>query len=1122
MLRDPFYRQIIERLGQRLDPELFERAAADLLRTDWPTLVPIRGGTDAGMDGAVADTEGTPFPLISTTNKDDAIGNLTRNLNSYLKDGGERRKVIFATSRPLSQRKRHNLERRASELGFLLVQIYDQDAIAALLYRYPEWCIELLDLSGDPAPLSVIPRTVRPLLSENMIGRDSDIEWLRNTSGDRLLVGQPGSGKTFLLYQLAKNGDGLFVISESRGELAAAIRAQQASTLIVDDAQLYRSLLLDLKQLRQATGSNFSILVSCWPGDVASIRATLELEDSNIHRLELLTRDQMVGVIKGAGLLGPKWLVQDIIEQADGRPGLAVTLARFCLKGDPRRVVLGDRLCESIVESYKPFINYDVGSILAAFSLGGDAGMQMERVASSLELRLIDLREVLAKLAHGGILWEVSNRFLSVHPPALRYALIRDTFFSGPLSLPIEPLLAHVPNLQDLASGLIGARSRGAQNSDLLLREILPHANSDLLWREYASMGQQEADWVLEYYSEKVIQIAPDVLDLIPEKVIPILLDKSVDDDRPLNSNPNHPLRILQDWIHSGYPGTQKALGRRNLLFESAHTWLADGNNQDTGLRALCMALSPEFNSASPKPGSGLTIILHHGVLTHEDFSGLQKLWKRLWVVVSGIDVKDWTPVLKAVEIWAYPGRISRDRSVPASPYMRQCAQEFLNVLIPFIKERPGFLQRAKQIANSLDVDIDAPLDEDFSVLYPQNEREDWRKAEQQQRQAVYDLASRWSQKDPVQIAQLIKWFEQEAQEANIHWPRWTPTVMRDMADQVASPSIWLSAWIESSLPSELIHPFLQRSAELDESDWQDLATTCLHESRLRGAAISVILGLPNSPRNLIDEVLLHLDGFEQLIEVMCLRGEISEERVKALLTHGDPSIARAAASGEWCCDPKGEVRSSLSTDWRRVVVKHSLSEHLLGEILKDDAQLAYDWLVARLSDPPSLAIRLSDDRLSAIEIAVKQLGNEARLQFLERIAEMGSRTLYYFTDLVVLLVDTNLELYRHVLFEECLRPVHLAPLSSSINETWMELACLALDMGYKVEEVAHAVFPGFWSWSGNESDMWGEYVESFEVLLVNPDERIREIGRIGRNTALTRQKGALAEEKHEAVHGMR
>ena len=77
MIRDQFYLDIIEKLEGQLDSELFEQCAADVLRKIYPTLVPIRGGSDTGMDGAVGDEEDEAYPLISTT-QDNVIGNLTK------------------------------------------------------------------------------------------------------------------------------------------------------------------------------------------------------------------------------------------------------------------------------------------------------------------------------------------------------------------------------------------------------------------------------------------------------------------------------------------------------------------------------------------------------------------------------------------------------------------------------------------------------------------------------------------------------------------------------------------------------------------------------------------------------------------------------------------------------------------------------------------------------------------------------------------------------------------------------------------------------------------------------------------------------------------------------------
>src|SRR5215218_6122719 len=101
MTRDPFYQKIVERLNGHLDPDLFERCATDLLRSAYPGLIPVRGGGDMGMDGAVADGGGRAYPLVCTVGED-VIGNLRKSLQSYLAGQGTRRHVVSATSQPLT------------------------------------------------------------------------------------------------------------------------------------------------------------------------------------------------------------------------------------------------------------------------------------------------------------------------------------------------------------------------------------------------------------------------------------------------------------------------------------------------------------------------------------------------------------------------------------------------------------------------------------------------------------------------------------------------------------------------------------------------------------------------------------------------------------------------------------------------------------------------------------------------------------------------------------------------------------------------------------------------------------------------------------------------------------
>ncbi len=257
MIRDPFYRAIVRELQRTVDPELFERCAAALIRREFPTLVPIRGGADAGMDGAIADGEGPAYPLISTTQKS-VITNLTKSLKSYLHSGGPRRRAVAATTRQLTQRQRKNLEQKAQHLGFELVQVYDQAAIADRLYHDAAWCRELLGLTGQPSVLSAIPMTRRPVLNPSAIGREQDVEWVRAETGDRLVVGPPGSGKTFLVRALVDDGTALFVVHKDLDRIAAALRDLRPRAIIVDDAHLDAQFLIALRQLRDELGAAFS------------------------------------------------------------------------------------------------------------------------------------------------------------------------------------------------------------------------------------------------------------------------------------------------------------------------------------------------------------------------------------------------------------------------------------------------------------------------------------------------------------------------------------------------------------------------------------------------------------------------------------------------------------------------------------------------------------------------------------------------------------------------------------------------------------------------------------------------------------------------------------------------
>src|SRR5438128_10107730 len=116
MNRDPLFEHILRRLSEISDDQLFEACVNDLLRKEWPNLVPVPGGDDAGVDGAWADDKGKGL-LIATTGRK-VLENVTKNLRQHIQASGDRRRVLVATSQNLSARQCRNIESRIKELGF--------------------------------------------------------------------------------------------------------------------------------------------------------------------------------------------------------------------------------------------------------------------------------------------------------------------------------------------------------------------------------------------------------------------------------------------------------------------------------------------------------------------------------------------------------------------------------------------------------------------------------------------------------------------------------------------------------------------------------------------------------------------------------------------------------------------------------------------------------------------------------------------------------------------------------------------------------------------------------------------------------------------------------------------
>lgn len=1110
MSQDPFYQQITKGLEGELDPVTFERCVVDLLAEVYPGLTPMPGGQDAGMDGAIAEGEGEPYPLVVTTAAD-VIGNLTRSLTSYIEAGRSRRNVVLATSRRLTARRVQNLYDRAAELGFTLINVHHQQDIANRLYFRPEWCRELLNLAGRPAALSVVALSTRPIVNRRLIGRADSLSWLHETEGDRLLVGQPGSGKTYLLHRFAMDGGGLFLVDEDREAIAAGVRSLQPSSIIVDDAQVKHELLENLLQLRRELGANFSIVSSCWKGDQEEVARGMNLPVQNIDRLALLTRDQIVSVIKDVGIAGPNELIGEIVNQAHGKPGLAAILAHMCLQGRTREVYLGEELNRTIQTYYRPRLGDDAVSILAALALGGGAGMRLEVVANGLEMRLVNVRQIAIQLGASGILWEVGDDRLAVFPEPLRFTLVRDVFFQGAYSLPVELLIGQTPNLAETADVLIGARARGAIVSDAELRRYLERANDAEVWEHYCWLGRQEALWVLESHPELTPVLTKPALAHTPDIVLPRLFKAAVGDDRRLNSAPDHPLRQIDAWVKAAWPGRGQTIERRSVLQGELLTWLESGGDATIGLQVLNSVLSPESEDIQTDPGAGNTVTWRHAFLLLDELREIQELWPEVLAILQGLNIGDWKPLQNLVWTWVYT---LSDGKIPDEliETKRDFGFRLLRDVAELAQDHPGILQWARQISLDFENDLQVAVDPIYDLLYPAFDRPNWREEEQEHKPRVQNLATTWVDRDPRAAAEHLLWLFQEAQLAEQAWSRWPAVLCEEISSLAENPEDWAEALMETACEGRQVWPFLKQAAEQKRPNWTELIRDSLRSRLYKGVAISIILTMNDPPSSLLDECLAEPGSLRQIVETHCLRGEVPEITTRRLLAHPDRETAASAAYGEWYADPKVRVREPLMDEWRRAAM-NSTHAHFLEDIFSEFPALAFSWLRQMIEQ------RADFSRFGkAVSAAAASLDRDDKQTLLALIPPEWS-----YSDVVNTLVGSDVDMYRLLLGEEGLKIFHLVPLNWHSGEEWVEKLIVALE-SYSPEEVARAAFGGYpvrvLEWTGKRSLEMKKWVDRFAILSTHENEGVREVGRIGMEAAEQERQETLQRERQEEIYG--
>jgi hypothetical protein len=1117
MIRDPLYSAIEEGLSKPIDADAFERCAASLLRQLYPTLVPVPGGGDAGMDGYAADPDARPIVLVTTTAQNVAR-NLRKNLESHVKSGGRARRALLATSHLLSGRRRVSLQQRASELGFDLIQIFDRAWFVDELYRVTRWRKELLEIPGEQPALSVTPPSRRPTLSLSLVGRDGELHALRSVTGDVVVVGKPGMGKTAVLRQLALEGWGLFVVDDSNERLPDAIREQRPSRIIVDDAHFDPPRLTKLRQMREEIAGDFGIVAVTWPGEQADVEAHL----ASARSIEIgpLTRDEIVRVIEEAGLKGPSQFQREVVDQARGRPGLAATLALLALNGKAREVATGEALLQDTRVTYREILGAQSAAVLAVIALSGEFGVEMSTVGTALGLDLASTQALVQGLASGGTIDEAEGgrSGLIVQPESLRYAVVREMFFGGAAPLPLGTALEAFPDRAVAIVPLVGAGHRGADLDQKLMQSLLREARYARAFAAYASLGEKEAKFALSVEPEHALDIAQAALLHTPSLGFRILMEQAVGDDRPRHSYPGHPMRILKDYL--GAPSGM--LEQRQQLLGIVSDWVAGAGDPDIGLEALCCALGPRFETVTTDPGQGNKVTIRRGILALQGLRQIASLWEQALGLIPAISCQSYASLLDVLWDWAFPGRLALGASYDEKSYhfMRKQAARLVKRLATALSQHRGVLARLATLAEQAELGVEVNTDREFDVLFPERDLRrhgsDWRAAEQSQADAAQRLAESMQTLVPEEVASRIAAAETEAAQAGITWPRFTPNVCAYLAEHAAKPHEFANAFRDAAVPEDLLVPFLSAVARERPKGWAELLSEFLRHDRYWRSAVAVCLAQPVG-ESLQTQAICQCDGsFVNYLRVLIARDELDVGAQDGLLEHSNHEVARTVAI-ELRTGGR-ELPPETQEKWEAAIIRCPADDHWYATILKSRHSLLVNWVEAWLERQAS-AEPTYEHIPKALLGVIADLPVESKAHLLDCIPAKPYNP--YVADLVARLVGNDDRLAAALFGRAELRQYHKAALIGRPTSSWLKRAIVALNHGWSPERTIAACTSGLSVWSGSEAAHWEGWVKDFEKLGRSRGRQAKLLSQAGVEHYGRLRDVAVERERHEAVYGL-
>ena len=1108
MASDKLYQDIVTSLRtQELNDATFEKIAVRIANDSGVAVLPMPGGQDAGYDGAIVDSAGDrlPGPLVATMQKN-AVANIRTNLSMHAATYPEAIKsAFFVTTRAKTNRQKQNLAKEAQRLGYRLLATADEATVAEYLYNNPNSCADLLGFRGVPSALSPLPPRRRQHWDIRLVALDSTLDRLRHLTHDMMLIGIPGSGKTSLLSHVSADNRGLFARTADRDRLATDLREHRPKAIFVDGLDDQRGAVHTLVSLREESGISFNIVVTAWREDDAIIEL-LGLSPDHRIWLDRLELDQLVDIVRQLGIVGPRALIYDIVHQAAGSAGLAVTLAMACLNGNVGEVATGKVLVRHVRTMLRNLSLDETKAemALAAISVGGDAGMNADDVARAVGMNPLELARLLRDIDAGGVIRPSRPGNVSVQPEHLRSALVAENFY-GSYPTSIHPVLDLAPSRIAMLHTLILVAEQGREPPEL--RALLTVADS-AVFKAYAALGPEQCRWVISVHPEYISAVGSAALHYIPEEILPLLITAAKDNARPLHNTPDHPLRIIRDWCQSARPGGGAVIPRREMTVTSALRYLDATGDVGTASRVFAQALTTEYETSYPDPGRGMTITFEWGVIAPDEIAAITGLWRRCFESLHARSGLPWKTLLEAARN-AGSGRPVDDESrvVESREAARRLCSTMARDILELAQGHPGVAYEARQLTNDHDGWPSASEAEQlYELLFDPCLGEDRHPRETEVAAQLTAIAETWSRGTPNAALDILRNLGAaclDVCDGPVEDRRYF--LGHQLAGRVASLP-WLKAALRHGLEYPIVSPLLRRVIEAKAPGWEDVAHSCI-------GTVSEIVAvegglLAGGPPHLLTNISPLLPKYVGLIRRLCIRNEVLPDGLHVLLSHDDDRVASEAAIYMWH-GRQGLIDEAIRPMWRNALLRAN-HDSSLSSIFSAETSLAFEWLKRRIeaNDWQTLT------RRQGIGKGTPPLTDDQRVELLLALTESVR-----FHDLVGPLFGDSVDVFTRVLTAGGRESLCLMALGRPKDEVWAACIVASHNQGINAEDLARA---STWlsALRGPESVALQRRIEEVAQYLGDTRAPIRTVARYMTELLTANRDAALANEREERIWG--